>query len=256
MPDCISKAAIIGLVLSFTCHLCDAQERASGNPPKSEKPPQSPTPNPLSPRPVTDIPGRARRSPDFDPLAPQGRPGPPVPVTKTDEERRQAIDKRTQEYAAEAVKELQKGFFPHQSSADRFPLFSSPEMQKLLGDEKTDDKLRSLRKRRAQTALAECVARMAEYQAGISQITKALESAQRFASSLLDLEPDSKTRLIILRQNLAIAQDLEKFADISREHGGGRSSDLALATYERIDAEIRLLQEEMRQQEQKSKVAE
>ncbi len=192
--------------------------------------------------------------PDLEDLpAQEARARPREQVEKTDEERRQAIDKWSRDGAAEAVKEFQSRFPAEQFPEERFPLFSSPDMQKLLWDEDADNKLRLLRIKRCRLALVECNARMSAYQMGQAQIAPVLDSSRRLASSLLALEPDPPTRSAIIRHDLAIAQELEKYADVLLESGTGTKQEVAFAAYERIGAEIRLQQEKDRQQEQDSR---
>ena len=134
-----------------------------------------------------------------------------------------------EEDAAERVAEQVK---------NRFPVFSSDAIKKLMAADPSDGKVRILRKERSEAAYSELRARFEEFRSGRTPVAILLRSSERLASSLLALEPDSKTRMAILQHNVQVAKEVEKFAVANMNVGVGTSAEVSLAKYERLSAQI------------------
>lgn len=140
------------------------------------------------------------------------------------------IEERLKAGDAEGIKHLQK----------QFPAFSIIE---LLVKEDSDDEMTRLMKERCRVAIVECVCRLEETKQGRAPVSQVLEASRRVASSMLALDPDTATRIAIRDQDLQITKSIERFAKLNLENGTGTYQELYQARYERIESQIRLLEE-------------
>lgn len=115
-----------------------------------------------------------------------------------------------------------------------------------------DNEPRWLLKQRLNAALRVLTAATEQFKRGVPGIdsdtlqNRFMDASHRVARCRLDLATRPAERIEVLEQMAALARDHERFVKANRGVGKGTALEVDLAQFERLDAEIRLLNERER----------
>jgi hypothetical protein len=115
--------------------------------------------------------------------------------------------------------------------------------------EKDDSEVRKLQKERYNTALELVDLLLRRLESGMGSISGVSTAFDRVITSGLDLYPSGPVRVIILEEAVRYTKHVEENVKVQFEAGVVGQSDVAVAHYTRLTAEIRLLREKEKQKE-------